>query len=436
VTAPGAPSPGLARSRRSAFAAGVVLLVLYALAVLSIGLTRDFVLLHEDNGAMQTTFALSHLRLGLARTRACNVFFEPGTGLLSPYAHHPPGTGLALAAAFAVTGSDAPAVARAVAIAFHVASIFVMVAVLSRLVPAHVALLGGAVMATLPMGAYFGRMVNFEPLCLLGITLQLLGYVRMKQDSPARGLPVLVAGIALGGVIDWASFFFTAAIAMAIAVDDLGERPRQPWALSVVAIAAAGLFALEVIQPWYAEPGSLLPLGEVAMRPPSLGSMPSEALAFVASQLLTAQRYYTDAGLVSALAVAAAMIAPRSCLGARVLGVGDPALVHRLAAISSGAAAAYVLAAPSWARLHAYWQFYALPYVVLSMVLVGWSLWRAAAGRGRIIARALLVILALDAAIGSASTLIFRHTSPNPAAVRRTADLRARFLAPTRAPGG
>src|SRR5262249_57133414 len=97
--------------------------------------------------------------------------------------------------------------------------------------------------------------------------------------------------------------------------------------------------------------------------------------------------------------VAGARMGPRSCLGAGVLGVGDPALVHRLAAISSGAAAAYVLAAPSWARLHAYWQFYALPYVVLSMVLVGWSLWRAAAGRGPVIGPARLVVLPVGAAV-------------------------------------
>jgi hypothetical protein len=42
---------------------------LYAAAVLTIGLRADWRLRHEDNGAMHTTFALSHLRLGLERTR-------------------------------------------------------------------------------------------------------------------------------------------------------------------------------------------------------------------------------------------------------------------------------------------------------------------------------------------------------------------------------
>ena len=92
-------------------------LLLYAFGILSIGLTRDWQLRHEDNGAMQTTLALSHLRLGLEQTRAHDVYFNPHTGVLTAYGHHPPATGLLLAGAFALTGSDSPAVARLTVIA-------------------------------------------------------------------------------------------------------------------------------------------------------------------------------------------------------------------------------------------------------------------------------------------------------------------------------
>ena len=38
-------------------------------------------------------------------------------------------------------------------------------------------------MATLPMGAFFGRMVNYEPLCLFAVMLQLDGYAIWRQEG-------------------------------------------------------------------------------------------------------------------------------------------------------------------------------------------------------------------------------------------------------------
>src|SRR3954465_11181457 len=95
----------------------------YASALLTIGVTRDWRLLHEDNGALHTMFARTHLDLGLARTRAHDLFFRPATGEASFYSHHPPATSLVVAAVFRAVGSDAPWVARSVAIVFQLASL-------------------------------------------------------------------------------------------------------------------------------------------------------------------------------------------------------------------------------------------------------------------------------------------------------------------------
>ena len=103
---------------------------LVAIALLSIGIDRDWRLVHEDNGALHTTFARSHLDLGLIRTRGQDAFFRPATGEMSFYGHHPSGTSLALAAAFALAGSDAPWVARAVAITFHLVSLLLLMLLL------------------------------------------------------------------------------------------------------------------------------------------------------------------------------------------------------------------------------------------------------------------------------------------------------------------
>lgn len=68
-----------------------------ALALLSIGIGRDWRLVHEDNGALHTTFARGHLDLGLARTRGQDVFSRPATDQRSFYGHHPSGTSVVLA---------------------------------------------------------------------------------------------------------------------------------------------------------------------------------------------------------------------------------------------------------------------------------------------------------------------------------------------------
>ena len=189
-------------------AIGLGALLVYAFALLSIGLTRDWALLHEDNGALHTTFALSHLRLGLARTRAHDYFFEPKSGLEGRDGAHPPGPGLALAGAFTLSGSDTPGVARLTGIGFQLGTVACTVLLAWRLFDAPTALAGGALMATLPMAAFVGRMVSYEPFCLFAVMLQMTGYVLWRQGATRRGLAAMTAGIGLGGLVDWPAFFF------------------------------------------------------------------------------------------------------------------------------------------------------------------------------------------------------------------------------------
>jgi hypothetical protein len=49
-------------------------LLVLQFALLTIGITRDYQLKHEDNNALHATFARSHLRLGLDTTRGQNYF--------------------------------------------------------------------------------------------------------------------------------------------------------------------------------------------------------------------------------------------------------------------------------------------------------------------------------------------------------------------------
>jgi hypothetical protein len=440
-------------------AIGLGAVLVYAFALLSIGLARDWELLHEDNGALHTTFGLSHLRLGLARTRAHDYFFEPKSGLAGRYGAHPPGPGLALAGAFALTGSDTPAVARLTAIGFQLGTVACTVLLVGRLFDAPTALAGGALMATLPMAAFFGRMVNYEAFCLFAVMLQLTGYVRWRQGAPRRGLAMMMAGVGLGGLVDWPAFFFAAAIVLAMIADAVARRrphrgdlgcsssegsgsyarsaPNVSGAsaapIAVLAAWTGVVLAIDLAHLWLVGTGSIgsLRLVDRVLSRAWIGQWETlHPLSFALGQLETARRYFTDAGLVAALVVACALVARRWAPAAALLRARDTDTLRRVLAIGGGGAAAYVLVAPEWARIHAYWQFYALPFVVLAMLLVLRALVELGRTRASAIARVLLAAFVLDTLIGSATTLHYRHTTRSSHAVRQVAELRQNAMVP------
>lgn len=414
------------------FRFGCAALALYAFAILSIGLTKDWRLRNEDAGAFYSSLALSHLRLGLATTRAHDLLFNPHTGEAVAYGHHPPGLALALAAAFAATGSDAPAVARGVAIAFHLGSLFLLVSLVARVLSKRDALVAGFLMATLPMSAYFGRMAGYEPPCLFAVLVQLRSYASWKLDGRRRNLVGLALGVLLGAFLDWSSFFFTLALAIAESVDVLRKRSRLLALLVVLGVTALVAFLLDVLHLWYAAHGSLHAFSDVLEknRPLWEETQKLTPVTFFLSQLETYRRYFTHAGLVSSLLAGFSLVAPRSTLARRLFDVPGVSVVRRLLAVSGGAALAYVLAAPRWADLHHYWQFYFLPFVVIAMVLVLRLLGRAVRETPTALLRGLRVAFALEILITSAYVLRLRHTKEEAYAVRYTAFVRANYLVP------
>ncbi|MGE0448771.1 MAG: glycosyltransferase family 39 protein [Vicinamibacterales bacterium] len=412
-----------------------LLLAAYAFAILSIGLTADWRLRHEDNGAMHTTLALSHLELGLAGTRAHDVFVNATTGERRPYGHHPPATALLLAGAFAVTGSDAPAVARLTVIAFHIGSVLLMVELVGALLGEGAGWLGGGLMATLPMSGYFGRMVNYEPLCLFAVIVQVLGYVRYKQHGRRRDLALAAAGIVWGGLIDWPSFFFAAALGAVETLDVVSGRSRGRALLGVLVCCSAGVFALDIWHLWYAGRASMQALGTVLGSNDPLWSLDATPSRFLLGQLDTFRRYFTEVGLISTLLVSWSLARPGSAAATRLFAGVDDRIVRRVLASMFGAAVAYQLAAPRWAMMHQYWQFYFLPPVVLSIVLAWRRLERAWREHPSPRLRALQVVCVLDVLIASGYWLHFRHTRPESYAIETTASFRSLYLAPKSSPG-
>lgn len=405
------------------------ILLCYALGLLSIGLISDWHLIHEDNGAVHTTLALTHLRLGLVKTRAHDLFFNPGTGETALYGHHPPLTALLLAGMFWLTGSDAPHVARMVPILFHLGSLSLLVLMLSRLLSKRLALLGGFFMATLPMSAYFGRMVNYEPLCLFAISIQLIGYVIYRQHRSIKGLVWLCIGVFLGGLIDWGSFFFTAVILGVEVFQALRERPRVFFPAFTIALVAGTIFLLDLLHLWYAGHGSLTALHDVLCRNND-NSQKIKLIQFFFGQIDVFRRYYTHAGLISSFFALFCLTFPHKPVSRRFFHMPEAPMIKHLLLITGMAAAGYVCSAPSWARMHLYWQFYFLPFVSISLVLTWSFVWERVVDSPSRLFRILATVLMLEVLITSTYMLHFRHTRTGGYAVRQTAILRETYLAP------
>ncbi|MFI5182274.1 MAG: glycosyltransferase family 39 protein [Thermoanaerobaculia bacterium] len=423
------PDRSASLSGRERAAAAAILLL--ATALLSIGLREDWRLLHEDNGALFTTLALSHLKLGVMGTRAHDVFVVPATGERFPYGHHPPGVALLVAASFAVTGSDAPAVARSLAIAFHLGSAVLLLALLRRVVASREALFGLLLFAVLPMSAYFGRMVGYEPFGLFAVLLMLNGWTRHRMEGGRAGLGLLAAGIVLGGLIDWAPLFFAVALGIVEIVDLLrgtgGSRPG----LATLAVASTSVLLVDLLHLAVAGHGAFQSLAAILAEGAVPGRPGLSPVEFLLGQLEGFRRYFTHAGLVSALLVGTALLRSRGRL-AETFGLADPVLL-RLLAVTGGASLGYVLAAPRWAEVHAYWKFYALPFTVLAMTLVAGAL-----RRGMVPHRQLFLALAFLASaeilVTSVYMLHLRHTRIGEYAVTETAKLRRDFLCPRSVP--
>lgn len=411
-----------ARTSRVLTAAVVVLAGL----LLGIRISGDWRYLHDDNGAMQTTLALSHLKAGLGATKGHDIFFDRTTGATSLYGHHPPGVALLLAGAFRLADSAEPAVARGVVVLFQLGSLLCAARLLRTLFPAGSALAGTLAFAILPMGAYFGRMPNYEAPCLFGVLLQLVGYVEYERSGARRWLGLLAGGVALSGLVDWPAFFFAASIGLVGAWNALRGDVRGRSVFLVAAGASVSVLALDLLHLWWAAGGSLESLSDVAGSSAQGVTPLTSPGGFLAGQFDSYRRYFSHAGVAATLLVVVLALPPGTRLRKELLG-GDAGRLRRDALLASGAAAtAYVLAAPSWASVHPYWKFYFLPFVAVAVALLFESL-RLLPPRA---ARALAVLILVEMAASSAYMLRLRHTREGAYAIEATAGFRTRYLRP------
>lgn len=366
----------------------LLVLIVYSALLLSIGITREWRLVHEDNGAMQVALALSHTRQGLAETKAHNWFVtKDGKGWLG-YPHHPAGVPLLIAGGFTVTGSESRAVARAVMIVFSLGSVALMYVILRRLFDDETMAFAGALFfATVPMQSFFGRMVNFEPPVLFFILLMFTAWLW-------RSWPAMAAAIVAGVLIDWTILFFCAAIILAESVELARKRTTPHLMIAAASAAAAGL-ALAFAHIAIAF-GSLQRFFDVLGKDVGVGHEPLRLLNWLSLMFENYRHYFTSTGLVTTVVVSVMVLLPRTRMRPEV---------RRFALVAGGAALAYLLASPNRARLHHYWQFFFLPYAATAFAV---ALARLRARK----ANAVIVLILFEVLAATGYKLYRRHTEP------------------------
>ena len=390
------------------------------LALLTIGVGRDYRLKHEDNNALHATFARSHLHLGLSATRGHNYFFNPTNGSGAVYPNHPPGPALVLAAVYGVTGSDGPLVTRGVAIAFHLLSTWLFLALARRvLLREREVLLSLLLFIVLPESAFFGRMLNHEVLVLPGAILLVRGYWEAVTGGwpRSRWVAAMVTGSAWAAFSGWAGVFAIGACALHAAVEALGRRnARARLPLVVLVAAGAVLFAATVAHLLWILDGDVAYLRTLfASR--SVGDSPPDPAAWAGRILELHWRYF---GLTSAVALAA--VALRAL---RPSGSMPKDAAQEIAAIFLAAGGGYVCAFAFNAMKHDYWQFLLLPASALGIVLLARAI---AALRRPPLRRVLAAVVVLDLAAAVAVTLVMRHVKAEGYCLRVVAEMRRNNL--------
>lgn len=400
--------------RHAALKAAVLV---YALGLLSIGISRDWRLTHEDNGAIYSTMALSHLRLGLAETKAHDVLYNPHDQTKYFYGHHPPGLALSLAAAFYLFDSEAPWTARLVPIFFHLGSIALAMALVGLWFSPAVVILTGFWMATVPMGSFFGRMVGYEPLGLFAVMVQLLAYSSYLRGGGRRRLAVLSGGVLLGGLIDWPPLYFSLSLFGCEALRCLKQK-RLSAALLVLGASGLAVFTFDIWHLSYSG-GSLAHLRAVVSQdhlvPENL-----TAARFVLRNFELGRRYYSHASLLAALALAAALCSRRGRLSALVPAAPDLAAIMACCLAAGGT---YLVCIAQYSLSHHYSQFYLFPFYLLATATLAEKILAAKpAWLGAIV---LIEVLAT-----SAYGLYLRHGTAPAFVAQVVAEHRAKYLAP------
>ena len=371
-------------------------------ALLALNVADDWQYLHDDNGRRFTSYARSHLSLGLQQTRGWDFFYDQRCAALHYYGHHPPGPGLLLAGWFWIWESDSPLAARSLAIVFHLLSASLVFRLLHQYYPGRPGLTAGVAFVLVPMSSFFGKMVGYEPFLLPFLLACVMFYWHWAEGKSHWWLALSLLLAITGVCIDWTILFALLAMGGG-AVRRFWRGGGRRYGIGSGVIFATGLAAFVVMGTWLMS-GPNGSQGLISAATFRL-QLPDEYSwwKWTKQEVEYYRRYLTEPLLVASLAMTGHAVWERSKHQ-------DWSPRLRLLLLFGVIGLLPVIIFPNGARYHAYWQFYCLPYAVLSLayVLEGAES-RLHAGQQRLLYAGVIAWLV----VASAITLWSRYTQPS-----------------------
>ncbi len=238
-----------------AFMARVTILAI-ALLLLTRNVTDWFVGWHEWNNALYSYFARNHIQYGLGYTKLFNTWGDTLTPPANPhrYLNHPP-----LVAVWTVIPmfffGDHEWVGRSVPIVTTLGSVWLLMVIVSRLQSPLLGILSGFFYATLPVTAYFGRMLDHTSPVQFFSLLMLHGYLQWaglygNSYRRAPGAVYYILGAVLGIGTGWATVIMAGLIWLWNLCRAFGDSSPRRLILWLTVIPAASLAAVVTHIAW------------------------------------------------------------------------------------------------------------------------------------------------------------------------------------------
>lgn len=230
--------------------AGLLLVLVWLGAMLSVNISRPWTGHHDWNGVLWAQSAHNNLRAGLRTTLAVPTSYYSGPLPIPPqgyYVSHPPVLPLTVTGMFALFGEREWA-ARLVPIACSLLSVVVLWLLVRSCVGVRAATLSALVFALLPMGLYFGRMVNHEPCALMLMLVALLCLRNWQLSGKARWAVAGLLSVAVGMWLAWSMYIFAGVLAGLLLIGGERKGRRLGATLLGLAVVSAILFLLYIGQ--------------------------------------------------------------------------------------------------------------------------------------------------------------------------------------------
>jgi 4-amino-4-deoxy-L-arabinose transferase-like glycosyltransferase len=184
--------------------------------------------------------ARNYLRYGYLATRMAPVL---NTGPASPdqfafYTHHPPLVPLLVSLSFRIFGEHEWS-ARLVPLLFSLMGLFLLAMIARRVASPRLSLLATWMMASFPMAALFGTLVDVQGPILLAFALVVVyAYLRWSEAPQARWVGVMGGGFLLGALTDWPIFY----LIPLLWVHNRWKNPGRAWRSALWVGLSGGLF--------------------------------------------------------------------------------------------------------------------------------------------------------------------------------------------------